>query len=344
VSVEAPTRPLPERVPVRDDRLSGEGTPDDRAALDAYSSVVSGVAARLAPSVASLRIESDGSRPGGAGSAVVIAPDGLAVTSAHVVRRTDGGRAAFTDGSERAFEVVGSDPLSDLAVVRIHGRATEPTLATAVLGDAEQLLVGQLVVAVGNPLGFAGSVSAGVVSGLGRSLATSSGSATRVIDDVIQTDAALHPGSSGGALADSRARVVGINTAVVGPGIGQGLGLAVPVNAATRQVIGALVRDGRVRRAYLGVGGGTRPLPPSARVDGRAAGIEVTTVVAGAPAGRAGIHAGDVLLSIDGHPVETVSQLQSLMSEQRIGTACEVVLWRDGDVRTVEVVLQELEG
>lgn len=344
MNLGAPARPAPEPSPTRDDRMSGDGAPDERAALDAYSSVVSGVAARIAPSVASLRIESRGRRPGGAGSAVVIAPDGLALTSAHVVRGSGAGTASFTDGSERAFEVTGSDALSDLAVLRIHLGAGEPALATAVLGDADDLVVGQLVVAVGNPLGFAGSVSAGVVSGLGRSLGTSSGAATRVIDDVIQTDAALHPGSSGGALADGRGRVVGISTAVVGPGIGQGLGLAVPVNAVTRQVIGALVRDGRVRRAYLGVGGGTRPLPPSARVDGRSRGVEATAVVAGGPAGRAGIRAGDVLLSVDGHPVETLAQLQSLMSEQRIGASCEVVVWRGGDIRKVTVVPEELDG
>jgi S1-C subfamily serine protease len=342
VSIDAPARPDPE-VALAADGVAVD-TVDDGVALDAYSSVVSTVVAQLAPAVASLRVRGDGRSGGGAGSAVVVSPDGLAVTSAHVVRRATGGAATFTDGSERTFEVVGADPLSDLAVLKVGVAAEEPVLAAATLGDAERLVVGQLVVAVGNPLGFAGSVSAGVVSGLGRSIATSSGSATRMVDDVIQTDAALHPGSSGGALADSRARVVGINTAVVGPGIGQGLGLAVPVNAATRQIVGALIRDGRVRRAYLGIGGGARPLPPAARTEGRASAVEVTSIVVDAPADRAGIRAGDVLLSVDGHPVETVAQLQTLMSEQRIGASCEVTLWRGGAVRTVAVVPVELDG
>ncbi|HUA95255.1 MAG TPA: trypsin-like peptidase domain-containing protein, partial [Acidimicrobiales bacterium] len=212
MSIDAPARPDVDAALAPDD--GAVDAADDGVALDTYSSVVSTVVAQLAPAVASLRVQGDGRSGGGAGSAVVVAPDGLAVTSAHVVRRAAGGAATFTDGSERTFEVVGTDPLSDLAVLRIGIGVEAPALAAATLGNAELLVVGQLVVAVGNPLGFAGSVSAGVVSGLGRSIATSSGSATRMVDDVIQTDAALHPGSSGGALADSRARVVGINTAV----------------------------------------------------------------------------------------------------------------------------------
>ncbi|MGH4026462.1 MAG: S1C family serine protease, partial [Pseudonocardiaceae bacterium] len=215
--------------------------------LDSYSRTVSSVAAALIPHVASLRIGP------GAGSAVVFADDGLLLTNAHVVGRASGGVAAFTDGTETRFDVVGADPLSDLAVLRSRGS----TPRAAVLGNADELIVGQLVVAVGNPLGLAGSVTAGVVSALGRSLPVRSGRAGRVIEDVIQTDAALNPGNSGGALADAAAQVVGINTAVAGVGVG----LAVPVNATTRRIIGALLADGRVRRGYLGLVGVPAPLP-----------------------------------------------------------------------------------
>ena len=239
----------------------------EEEALDAYSSAVITVAERLAPSVANLRV-TRGRRAGG-GSAVVITPDGFLLTSAHVVEgSTRPGRASFVDGRELRFDVVGSDPHSDLAVLR----AEADDLVAAELGDAERLRVGQLVVAIGNPNGFAGSVTAGVVSALGRSLPTGSG---RIVDNVIQTDAALNPGNSGGALADGRGHVIGINTAVAGVG----LGLAVPVNDATRQIVGALMTEGRFRRAYLGIAGGSRPLPPRlARRLGRGSGVEVVQV------------------------------------------------------------------
>ena len=227
-----------------------EGHEDE--ALDAYSRAVTTVAERLSPSVANLRVSRrvrGGRVFDGGGSGVVITPDGFTLTSAHVVARTEGrGRASFVDGRELEFEVVGSDPLSDLAVLRVDGQ----DFAAAELGDAEHLRVGQLVVAIGNPHGFTGSVTAGVVSALGRSLPTRSGANVRVVDNVIQTDAALNPGNSGGALADGRGRVVGINTAVAGVG----LGLAVPINAATRRIVAALMSEGRFRRAYLGIAGG----------------------------------------------------------------------------------------
>ena len=226
---------------------SSPGEVSDEEALDAYSLAVTTVAERLSPSVANLRVSRrvrGGRIMDGGGSGVVITPDGFTLTSAHVVARTEGkGRASFVDGRELDFAVVGSDPLSDLAVLRVDARDLVP----AELGDAERLRVGQLVVAIGNPHGFTGSVTAGVVSALGRSLPTRSGANVRVVDNVIQTDAALNPGNSGGALADGRGRVVGINTAVAGVG----LGLAVPINAATRRIVGALMAEGRFRRAYL---------------------------------------------------------------------------------------------
>jgi S1-C subfamily serine protease len=238
--------------------IAGGRTPEGEA-LDAYSQVVTTVAERLTPSVASLRvIQRDGRGRGvpGAGSGVVISPDGFVITSAHVVVGTSRGSASFVDGHEARFEVVGRDPLSDLAVLRPDGDSLHP----ADLGDASMLRVGQLVVAIGNPLGFSGSVTAGVVSALGRALPLSSGRAGRLVENVIQTDAALNPGNSGGALADGRGRVIGITTAVAGIG----LGLAVPIDDATRKIIAALMRDGRVRRAYIGI----RRSPPAAAARG----------------------------------------------------------------------------
>src|SRR5579859_8071620 len=289
---------------------------EEAEALDAYSRVVAGVAELVSPSVASLRLmrpTRGGRMPAGAGSAVVLTPDGFLLTCAHVVGGPSrSGRATFVDGREVGFEVLGVDRLSDLAVLR----ADAADLAPARLGEAEKLRVGQLVVAIGNPHGFAGSVTAGVVSALGRSLPARSGRTVRYIDNVIQTDAALNPGNSGGALADSAGRVVGINTAVAGVG----LGLAVPVNAATRQIIGALMRDGRVRRAYIGIAGGPRPLPPRARIRlGRSAGLEVVEVVEGSPAQRAGLRPEDLIVELGGEATERVDDIQRVMSAAAIG-------------------------
>jgi S1-C subfamily serine protease len=314
--------------------------PADGEALDAYSRVVSGVAESLSPSVASLGLKRrvrGGRRAAGAGSAVAITPDGYLLTSAHVVAEAAGGSATFTDGRELAIEVVGTDPLSDLAVARVPA----DDLTAAELGDAGRLRVGQLVVAVGNPLGFAGTVTAGVVSALGRSLPTRNGSAGRIVENVIQTDAALNPGSSGGALATGRAEVVGINTAVAGIG----LGLAVPIDATTRAIVGALMRDGRFRRAYLGVAGGPRPLPPrAAREAGREAGIEVVQVVEGSPAARAGLKVEDLLLEVDGVPVGDMSDLQRLMTEEAIGRTLELRVFRDGASLHLRAQPVELPG
>ena len=309
----------------------------DEEALDAYSRAVTSVADKLAPSVASLRVSHrvrGGRRLDGAGSAVVITPDGYLLTSAHVVARTDGsGRASFIDGSEHEFDVVGTDVFSDLAVLRLDG----PGVSPAELGDAEGLRVGQLVVAIGNPHGFDGSVTAGVVSQLGRSLPVHG----RIVDNVIQTDAALNPGNSGGALADGRGRVVGINTAVAGIG----LGLAVPINETTRKVIGALMTEGRFRRAYLGIAGGPRPLPPrlAARL-GRKSGVEVVEVVEGSPAARAGLRPEDLIVEVNGTPIEDVNDLQRLMVAELIGTDVVARIIRGGVEQGVTVVPLELEA
>ena len=322
--------------------IEAEPVQAEGGALDAYSRVVVDVAERLLPSVASLRVMRKvrgGRVPHGSGSAVVVTADGFLLTSAHVVDGSAGGTASFADGRELAFDVVGSDPLSDLAVVRVTGDGLSP----ASLGDADGLRVGQLVVAVGNPLGFGGSVSAGVVSALGRSVPTRSGAHGRLVENVIQTDASLHPGNSGGALATGRSEVVGINTAVVGPGFGQGLGLAVPVNAASRAIVAALMRDGRVRRAYLGIAGGTRPLPPrAARLTGRERGLEVVSVVAGSPAAVAGVRPEDIVVEVDGVAVADVGDLQGLMTADRIARPVAMSVVRAGQVRTFEVVPEEL--
>jgi S1-C subfamily serine protease len=320
-------------------RVAEPPTPAETEALDAYSRAVMAVADRLAPSVASLRVmrrTRGGQLPAGAGSAVVLTPDGFLLTSAHVVGRSDSrGRATFADGSEQRFEVVGRDPLSDLALLRSEGEG----LVAAELGDAERLRVGQLVVAIGNPHGLGGSVTAGVVSALGRSLPARSRRAGRIIDNVIQTDAALNPGNSGGALADSRGRVVGINTAVAGVG----LGLAVPMNEATQRVIAGLMSDGRVRRAYLGIAGGPRPVPPQARAAiGSTTCVEVVEVVEGGPAGRAGIRPEDLILSVGETRIERVEDLQRLMVADLIGTVVTVRLLRAGRLMELELEPAEL--
>jgi S1-C subfamily serine protease len=316
---------------------------DSESDLDAYSTIVSGVAAELTPKVASLRVPQsgrgrDGGRGGGGGeglgSAVVFTGDGFLLTNAHVVGRAQGGTALFSDGTSAPFTVVGADLLSDLAVVRAGG----PTPPPAELGEADRLVVGQLVVAVGSPLGLAGSVTAGVVSALGRSLPTRSGAAARLVEDVIQTDAALNPGNSGGALADAHSRVVGINTAVAGVG----LGLAVPVNATTRRIISALMQDGRVRRAYLGIVSVPAPLPaPLQERFGRRSGLRVAEVVSGGPADRAGLRAGDLLISAGGSPVQKAQDLQRLMFSEAIGQPLAITVMRNGAL--VDVIAEPSE-
>jgi S1-C subfamily serine protease len=308
--------------------------------LDAYSRIVIDVAEGLAASVANLQVTRRTRRGDavGAGSAVVIAPDGYLLTSAHVVDRATGGTASFSDGREMDVSVVGADGLSDLAVLRAEAGDLEPAL----LGDAEQLRVGQLVVAIGNPQGFSSSVTAGVVSGLGRSLPMGRrGGPQRLVENVIQTDAALNPGNSGGALVDGTRQVVGINTALAG----FGLGLAVPINQAARTIISALIHDGRVRRAQLGVAVAPRPLPPpvASRL-GRRRAIEVVQVLEQGAAARAGLQPGDLLLAVDGVSLEDATDLQRLMVGERIGRPVAATVLRDGREETLTLVPEELNA
>jgi serine protease Do len=299
--------------------------------LDSYSRTVSAVAAELTGRVAAIRTGR------GSGSAVVVDDDGVLVTNAHVVGEARSGRADFVDGTQAAVTVVGIDPLSDLAVLRAARPGDLPPPVR--LGNADELVVGQLVVAVGNPLGLAGSVTAGVVSALGRALPTRSGRAGRVVEDVIQTDAALNPGNSGGALADSRARVVGINTAVAGVG----LGLAVPVNATTRRIVAALLSDGKVRRAYLGVVGSPAPVPAVvAEKYGRSNGLRLAEVIAGSPAAVAGLRAGDLVLDVGRRPVQDAQGIQRQLFGEAIGVPLPVTVLRNGAMVDVVAVPTEL--
>jgi S1-C subfamily serine protease len=271
-------------------------------------------------------------RGNGGGSASVITPDGYLLTSAHVVAGSRSAEATFADGTTVAADIAGRDELSDLAVLKARG----PVPAPVTMGHAEDLQVGQLVVAIGNPLGLAGSVTAGIVSGLGRSLPTKSG---RVVDEVIQTDAALNPGNSGGVLADGRGRMIGVNTAVAGVG----LGLAVPINASTHKIIAALMNYGRVRRAWLGIAGAHIPVPPAAAAKlGTTHGLQIASVIAGSPAAQAGLRRGDIVMSVDGKNIVTATAIQQLMVEDAIARRIEMTVWRNGALVDVFVTPREL--
>jgi S1-C subfamily serine protease len=313
-------------------------TEPELAALDAYSQVVVSVAEQLTPRVAALQVSRrrrDGSIAAGAGSAVVFTNDGFLLTNAHVVGKAEAGQVAFADGTTVPFRVVGSDPLSDLAVVRADGATPAP----ARLGEASQLRVGQLVVAVGNPLGLAGTITAGVVSALGRSLPTRAGENVRIVDDVIQTDAALNPGNSGGALVVASGQVVGINTAVAGVGVG----LAIPINGITRQIVATLMAEGRVRRAYLGLAGTPAPLPPpvALRLDQKI-GMRIEQVVSEGPAAKAGLRPGDLLVSANGDAVTSAQSLQRLMLGDAIGHPLALTVLRSEALVDVVVTPEEL--
>lgn len=311
---------------------------DSERALDAYSETVIRVADSVTPHVAAIEMTSarrNGRLRVGSGSAVVFTDDGYMLTNAHVVAGIQSGRAVFANGKHSDVELVGADPLSDLAVVR----GLKITPPPAVLGNADSLRVGQLVIAVGNPLGLAGSVTAGVVSGLGRSIPVRAGEHRRVIEDVIQTDAALNPGNSGGALADTKGRIVGINTAVAG----LGLGLAVPINATTQRIIASLVKDGRVRRAYLGLVSTPIPLDASAVVrTGQKEGLRVVEVMAGSPAEQSGLEPGDLVLQAQGRAVSSAESLQKLLFADAIGQPFPLTVLRDGRIVQLLAVPSEM--
>jgi S1-C subfamily serine protease len=309
------------------DALRGEADPAS-ALLDAYSQAVITVVDRVSPSVVNVRRGRSG------GSGVIVAPDGYALTNAHVV---DGARevaVTLHTGAELTAAVVGIDSATDLAVIRILGAG----LPAAELAEADSLRVGQLVIAIGDPLGFHSTVTTGVVSALGRSLTARDG---RLIENVIQTDAALNPGNSGGPLVDTHAKVVGINTAIIPTA--QGICFAIPATTA-RMVAGMLIRDGRVRRAYLGIGGAAtaigRQLANELGIL-NSSGIRVLEVVAGGPAARAGLQVRDLIVSLDGSPVATLSDLQRSLVADRIGKPVELSYVRFGELNRTTVVPTE---
>jgi S1-C subfamily serine protease len=308
--------------------VNGADSASASALLDAYSQAVMSVVDRVAPAVVNVR----SGRGGGSGS--IIAPDGYVVTNAHVVENASEVRVTMREGAELRAMLVGTDPGTDLAVLRVAASG----LPVVELGDSESLKAGQLVVAIGNPLGLQSTVTTGVVSALGRSLRARDG---RIIENIIQTDAALNPGSSGGPLVDSRAKVVGTNTAIIAAA--QGISFAIP-SATARWVVSALIRDGRVRRAYLGIS--AAPTPIGRRLSselglGASNGIRVLEVVTGSPADRAGLKAGDILLSLDGISIDSLSQLQRALTAERIGHHVDVTLVRRGQRLSSRILPEE---
>jgi S1-C subfamily serine protease len=311
----------------------GGPTASDTELLDAYSRAVIGVADKVGPSVVAIGVRKQPGQnsPEGSGSGVILTPDGFVLTNNHVVEGSSGLEVVLTDGRSFSAQVVGADPATDLAVIRI----SDGSLPAVELGDSDTLRVGQLVIAIGNPLGFQSTVSAGVISALGRSLRSQAG---RLIDNVIQTDVGLNPGNSGGPLVDSRARVIGINTAMIF--MAQGISFAVPVNTA-RWVVSELVMHGKVRRAYLGIGAQSKPVNRrlqhllGLRV---ASVVEVAAVESGGPAARAGLERGDLIYSLGDSLVATVDDLHRLLSKWPAGTAVEVGLLRAGRQERIRVV------
>jgi S1-C subfamily serine protease len=308
--------------------LKTEGEGDD-GLLDAYSKAVTGVVNKVGPAVVHVRVKKKAPRRGrspreyeGSGSGVIITPDGYIVTNSHVIEDAGGVEASLADGTSGNAEVIGQDTATDIALVRISGSG----LPMAYLGDSDKLKVGQLAIAVGNPLGFQSTVTAGVISALGRSLRSRTG---RLIENVIQTDAALNPGNSGGPLVDSRGYVIGINTAIIQ--YAQGICFAIPVNTM-RWVVTQLIREGKVVRGFIGISGQTVPLP--VRVVryfqlGHSSGTQVVDVVPGSPAYRAGLKEGDIIISLGGEPVTSVDDIHRRLTRESIGKRLEVVLLRD---------------
>jgi len=307
----------------------------DETLLDAYSQTVSGIAERIGPAVVGLHVSGPDSRRGGSGSGVVVSPDGLILTNSHVAGHAKHVAVTTADGRSLNARLVGDDPDTDLALVRVQ---EDVALPSAVLGDSKTLKRGHLVVAIGNPLGFESTVTAGVVSALGRSLRARSG---RLIDDVIQTDAALNPGNSGGPLVSSRGEVIGINTAII---LGtQGICFAVASNTANF-VLGEIVRHGRVRRAFIGVAAAQVALPRRLRLHAgivQASAVTISTVEKGGPADRAGLTSGDIILSLDGQPVTGADDLIRLLTADRIGRPVTLDTLRGAERRLVTLTAEE---
>jgi len=312
----------------------------DGGLLDAYSQAVVDAVDKVGPSVVKIDVKKNAARSGknsaregaqGSGSGVIFTHDGFILTNSHVATRARELEVELTDGRRFQADLIGDDPDTDLAIIRISA----PNLVPAHLGESHSIRVGQLAIAIGNPFGFQCSVTAGVVSALGRSLRAQSG---RLIHDVIQTDAALNPGNSGGPLVNARGEVVGVNTAVILPG--QGLCFAIPINTA-KWVAGRLIQSGRIRRGYLGIGGQNVPVPRRvARLQGLASarGVLVLSVEPGSPAERAGVRERDIVVAIDDQPVAGVDDLHRLLTEQRIGAPTPLTLIRRAEKKAVDVV------
>jgi S1-C subfamily serine protease len=327
---------------------AGEGAPAagsaaaDDSLLDAYSRAVTSAVGRVSPSVVNIEVHQAAGRTRsgepherrGGGSGFVFTPDGLILTNSHVVHDARRIEVTLADGRRMPATAIGDDPASDLAVVRVD----EPGLTAAALGDSQQLRVGQLVVALGSPYGFQSTVTAGVVSALGRSLRSYSG---RLIDDVIQTDAALNPGNSGGPLVDSAGRVVGVNTATILPA--QGICFAIGINTA-KFVASRLLRDGRIRRSYIGVSAQT--VPVHRRVVrfydlAKESGALVLSVEEDSPAKRAGLRDGDVIVALEGHPIAGVDDLHRMLADIRAGATCSLTVLRHTDKLELKIVPEE---
>ena len=327
---------------------SGHGTLDDSALLDAYSEAVVGAAEKLSPSVVKIDVAQAGTtrsgepREGqGGGSGFVFTPDGLILTNSHVVHAATKIQVSFADGRRFPAHTIGDDPATDLAVVRVDVPNNDaPSLVAAPLGDSQKLRVGQLAIAIGNPYGFQYTVTAGVVSALGRSLRSYSG---RMIDDVIQTDASLNPGNSGGPLVTSDGRVVGVNTATIMGA--QGLCFAIGINTA-KFVAGRLLQEGRIRRSYIGVEAQTVPLHRRlVRFYNlpQETGVVVSSVTAGSPAQKAGLREGDVIVALDGQPVAGVDDLHRLLTDARVGVSSSLAVLRWTEKLDLAVVPEEAQ-
>jgi S1-C subfamily serine protease len=326
----------------RESALATVSADSDDSLLDAYSRAVTGAVGRVSPSVVNIEVHSASGRTRsgepqerrGGGSGFVFTPDGLILTNSHVVHDARRIEVTLADGRRMPASAIGDDPASDLAVVRVD----EPGLTAAALGDSQQLRVGQVVVAIGNPYGFQSTVTAGVVSALGRSLRSYSG---RLIDDVIQTDAALNPGNSGGPLVDSAGRVVGVNTATILPA--QGICFAIGINTA-KFVASRLLRDGRIRRSYIGVSAQT--VPVHRRVVrfydlAKESGALVLSIEENSPAKRAGLRDGDVIVALEGKPIAGVDDLHRLLTDVRAGASCSITALRHTEKLELKIVPEE---